>query len=202
MDNDRFGVPQHSVTGGSVRPTMASVGAGPHRRPTQGLGRTAAHAVRPVDDPTVDVPRSAAIERYWEERFARKVRLVGSGSAPASGFLWVNLLGPSDGYVWNVRRLNVGPADYTSLPYATGVTVLAVVAGQQPPPAGSVTADQVASSTTNWPAQATWGPGELTLEGGDYLWVGVAGLTTGTAVTVGGQAQQTAVHVPEVYGIG
>lgn len=201
MNNDLFPRHQSSVTGGSRRPTMASVGGGPRPNRAGRADRDAAALLEHDREPYFDEQRSAAIERYYEERFGRKVRLLGSAVAGASGFSWLNLQGPSDGYVWNVRRLNVGPIDYTTLPYTTGVTVIAVVGGQQAPPAGSVSADQVASVSTGWPAEATWGPGELTLEGGDYLWVGVAGLAQGTQITAGGQAQMTAVHTGEVYGL-
>lgn len=196
---DHYGPRFSQIVGGarpSTPPAMGGTVVGQnHDR------AAAAQLLQGRQAPDVDERASAAVQRWWAERFARKIILRGSGVGAGAGFVWVACGYPSDGYTWAVRRLNVGPVDHTTLPWATGVTTMAAVATGQQPPTGSASADVIVSTTTAWPASATWGSGELTLESGDTLWVAVAGIAVGVPFTVGGEARETAAGVPEVYGL-
>lgn len=181
---DRFGRPQQDTYSHDGRPTPPGMGGAapilpPSRVPIGGGG--------PTD------PARAAAERARQDRLTRAIPIQTSGVVPASGPLVLDAGGPDSGYAWDVKRLHVGPADYTVLPYATGVTVIAFLRGQGATHGNS--AGHVLSWTQAWPAQGTWGRHEAHLEHGDRVQVVVIGLTAGTVVTLGGSVEQTGADV-------
>ena len=140
----------------------------------------------------------AALERARQDRLTRALPIIGSGVVPAAGNLVIDAGGPDSGYVWDVKRLHVGPADYTVLPYATGVTVLAFLRSNAASADNSAT--NLLSWTQAWPAQGTWSRHEAHLEAGEHVQVVIIGLPAGTVVTVGGSVEQTATDVALVWG--
>lgn len=159
------------------------------------MGETTPHhdAPPPAGPPNrLPTPQVAAAERGTEESLPRPVDFAGSGVMPATGALFIRVGQVSPGWMMEVKRLNVGPPDYTVLPYATGVTVLAArqpfsQGGGAPSVGYDMSAMSVASQVTTWPAEATWGRFEFLLVGGQSLVVVVIGLTAGLPVSVGGQ---------------
>ncbi|HSN12146.1 MAG TPA: hypothetical protein VLS51_08570 [Propionibacteriaceae bacterium] len=186
---DRFPTPYRTTYGTDERPTPPGMGGAaprfaPSRVPIGGGGPT-------------DRGQAAAM-RAAQDRLTRAVPIQASGTVPASGPLVLDAGGPDAGYVWDLKRLMVGPVDYTALPYATGVTVLAFLRGQGDTHGNSAT--HMLSWTKAWPAQGTWGRHEAHLEHGDRVQVVVLGLAAGTVVTVGGSVEQTASDVALVWG--
>lgn len=166
------------------------------RYPGPSLGIPAGLLAAGRTDPQVDPHETAVLRRLIAERTPELVRLSGSTTAPASGVGWINLGGPQPGTSWDVRRVNVGPGDYTGT-LGTGITVFAVLGAGTTPPV--VNGMNVISMTAAWPAEATWSRDQLSLEPGDVLWVGVSGLSSGAAITAGGQALAIASAVQERY---
>ena len=135
---------------------------------------------------------AAAAERARQDRLTRTVPVIGSGVVPVSGPAVIDCGGPNQGYAWDLKRLMVGPVDLTVLPWASGVTTLLFLRGQN---AADTSASNALSTTQAWPAQGTWSRHEAHLEFGQRVVAVVLGLTAGTVVTVGGAAEQTATDV-------
>lgn len=148
----------------------------------------------------VNEQKTAALQRAISQSTPRPVRLHGQGIMPASGALYIGVSGPEAGFQWDVRRVNVGPLDYsTATLFPTGALIILAITekGLIAPDSGY----EVVSTTTSFPAEGTWGRDELQLQGSDKLRLIITGLTPGTQVTVGGQAYEVATGVEETYSL-
>jgi hypothetical protein len=157
-------------------------------------------------------PRSAtddrathALERMLEQSRARELDVVASANASAAGVAVLDLQGPAPGFLWVVRRINAGPLDYSAGATFTGITTIGIKSAQAAPgTASGVPADsggQVFSQTNLFPAEGTWGRGELVLLEGERLLLIVIGLTANFLVTSGAHIQQYAAAVGQTYGL-
>ena len=132
-----------------------------------------------------------SVDRLYDSlvKAERRMYPTAGGIVPAAGPLILELGGPNPGFIWEVKMLHVGPADYTALPYATGVTVVALGQTQ-----GDNGANGVGSWTAAWPAQGYWGSYEWTVTGNKKLRVAVIGLTAGTPVTAAAHVLQSELN--------
>ena len=199
---DKFGPPLQEQSSGSMRPTPEALG-GVSTIPDSAFGRVLGQHRRA---PHVDAPASAALERHREEIRPRALRLEGSAVSATGVPLVIDLGGPKPGFVWTIRRINVGPVDYAAGNYPTVNTVIALVTSQETGINLADSAAQVVSQTTAYPAEGTWGREELVLQAGDYLRIVVVGLalsnvTAGITVTASAAGQETAAAHREVYAI-
>jgi len=154
---------------------------------------------RPLD------PALEAAKRRRDNKMTRVYDFAAAGIMPVTGPLVLDVDGPASGFVWDIKSIQVGPEDYSQLPYATGVTVIAFLRGQGLTTTGSngqsTTATDVISYTQAWPAQGFWGRHQATCQFPSRLQIMVLGFTAGAWVTVGGQAEQTAVDVAETFAL-
>lgn len=149
--------------------------------------------------PEIDQQRSAALRRYITEVAQRGVRLRGSKVATSGQTTLIGLGGPETGFTWSIRRINVGPLDYSAGSFPTGIVVIAAIATKISSNSAPDSAYEVVSMTTTFPAEGTWGKDELQLQASDRLQLLITGLATGVTVTAGGFAQETAANLPERY---
>lgn len=177
----------------SDRPTAPGVGG---IRGIRAEEIAAAFGRRPA--PAVDPRRTAAAQRLHTITTPRLIRLRGSAIATTGTPTVIYLDGPAAGWLWHIRRINVGPLDYSAGSFPTGIYVVSTIAGADEPGLPPDSAGQVISSTAAYPAEGTWGMGEATLGAGDHLRVIVTGLTTGTTVTAGGQAWAIGADIAHV----
>lgn len=182
----------------SNRPTPVELGG-----QTAYSERAAADLIAPSRTPTENYRLTQALQRLREQNYPRAVHLAGVGTATTATPLVIGLGGPKLGFTWNLRRVTVGPHDYAAGSFPAGVFVILVAVGQAAPGSAypSDTAREVISTTAMYPAEGTWGRGEVTLEGGEELRLIVTGLTTGVMVSAGGQAQETAAGQYETYAL-
>lgn len=154
--------------------------------------------------PEIDERASAALARWWEERKAKHYKLNGSAVATTGSVTVIDLGGPKQGFVWAVRRINVGPLDYAGTVGSFPAAVTTILAASQRSPGSAYPANsgqQVIDSSAAFPLSGTWGRGEATVAEGDRLFLLIVGLTTGYQVTAGGEVEETAAGVPELYGL-
>lgn len=141
---------------------------------------------------------AANLRRRIEQSRPRRIWLTGSGVGTSADPAIIRMGGPKPGSVRAVRRVTVGPADYLNI--ATGPTrVILLITSVAASVAAPVSASRVVSSTTSWPAEGTWGRGELVLEQGEELVALILGSSNGVTYTAGGQAEETAVATGETY---
>lgn len=191
---DKFPAPYENSYSTDERPTPASMGGG---QADSDLSAALRLQRRPGNG--FDERLSAGLRRRIEQSRDRLVPLRGTGTAVGGQPLVIGAGGPKQGYVWELKRFNVGPVDYSAGSFPTGVTVILVIAGQE---TGAVadSAGQVVSMTTSYPAEGTWSREEANLLAGEYLRCIITGLSTGVVVTIGGQAVENAATAPETYG--
>lgn len=186
---DLFPQPFHAFQD-SARPTPPEMGG--FHEPDVDAGLT-----RP-GTPRRRNPLAAGLQRRLESRRPRRIWLQGTGTADGTNPTIIRVGAPKPGFVRSVRRLTIGPINYLNV--ATGPTRVIVMTA--PPSAqivAPISASRVISSTTSWPAEGTWGRGELVLEASDELVVVVIGGTANQVLTVGGQAEETAATDMENY---
>jgi hypothetical protein len=185
----------------------------PQRETPPLLGGTAA----PLDQDTqiledLRQPRSAtddrathALERLIEQTRAREIDVVAGDAANANGIAVVDMQGPAPGFLWVVRRINAGPVDYSAGATFSGVLTIGIKSAQAAPGnVNGVPADsggQVFSQTNLFPAEGTWGRGELVLLEGERLILVITGLANNFQVTAGAHVQQYAAAVGQTYGL-
>jgi hypothetical protein len=195
---DKFPNPLQSAVGGIERATAPGVG---------GIRTPSEHEMASVlgqhrRSPDVDQRASAKLARQIDAAKPRLLRLEGSGVQVATNTLVISLGGPKPGFVWSIRRINVGPVGYDTGDYPTISAVIGIVAGQESGLGVVASASQVFSQTTAYPAEGTWGRDELVLAAGDYLQILVIGLTpTGSTSTAAASGEETHVGVTETYAI-
>lgn len=193
---DKFG--PYKATDSSTRQTAPLVGghAGVHPETyARALGGPRRGDVVTDDALSAEIERRKAQARRRLIRFQHAVQAVGGQTT----VLFAG--GPHPGFTWDVRRLNVGPMDYSAGSFPTGILVIAIITVQEEPGAPIDDAGRVVSMTTAYPAEGTWGRGECSLVYGDHLRVLVTGLANGTWVTLGGQAEQVGVDTATSYGL-
>lgn len=199
---DTMANPLHSTLA-SNRPTPDAMGGGAVEAPER--SRAAAVALEQHRrEPSIDERLSAAVGRWWEERKAKHYKLNGSAVAVAGAVTVIDLGGPKQGFTWALRRINVGPADYAAGAgsYPVAITTIVAMTTRQPGvnyPANA--AQQVIDQTGAFPVSGTWGRGQATVAEGDRLFVLVVGLDDGYQLTAGGEVEETAAGVPEIYGL-
>lgn len=180
--------------------TLPTVGGGPDPAGTarQQHLEVVTRMIRPARHVQVEDPvASAAAERAQEQNRPRTVRLGGTATAPggATVVFPIQPIGqPELGFTWMLRRLHVGPADYSNPGAAWTPTHLIVVLGPLAMPNIAVpdSAERMVTSTTNTILEATWGRGEVTILPGDQLWVIITGLAAGAIASAGGQVEEIA----------
>lgn len=193
-------------------PNAEQTAGSPQRATPPQLGGVAAPLTAPAEqtfgqsaDPRgrVDQRLTHMLERYIEQGRAREFDQPGSDAANANGIAVVDLAGPAPGFMWVVRRINAGPADYSAGATFTGVLCIGAKTTQAAPNSvNGVPADsggQVFSQTTVFPAEGTWGRGELIVLEGERLILIITGLTNGFLVTAGAHGQQYAAAFPQSY---
>jgi hypothetical protein len=183
---DQFPSPTEDSRSTAQRPVPASMGGGT-RLPGNPL--TASRALIRRGPPNVDPQASATFARHLQEARPRLIRQETSGVVVVNKTLILNLGGPKAGFEWTIRRINVGPVDYSAGNYQTVSTVIAIVGPQETSLGVIDSAAQVVSQTTAFPAEGTWGLDELPIAPGDHLRVLVVGYAnpgdTITAAAVG-----------------
>jgi hypothetical protein len=124
--------------------------------------------------------------RRLEEEYqfgAIEVNLREAGVSAASGSLILGLRGPAYGRMWEVKRLTVGGALWTSTVGGTAIVAVSPAAGQLTPALTDV-ADQAASL----PSVAYYSTRQLTVRHPNHLFVVILSPTASTQYSVGGQA--------------
>jgi hypothetical protein len=114
---------------------------------------------------------------------AVEVMLRGSCVSATTGNLIMCLDGPSYGRLWEVKRLTVGGALWTSTVGGQAIVVLSPASGQVTPATSDV-ADQAASL----PSVAYYSTRQLTVRHPNRLYVVILSPTASTQYAVGGQA--------------
>lgn len=196
---DRFPAPAHSTVS-SARPTAPLLGGSPGVHPEQyaaavGLPR------RPGSSIGVDERLSSELVRRAGQNRRRVVKLAYSAAAVSGQTTVLFGGGPKAGFQWDVRRLNVGPMDYTAGGFPTGIYVVAVIMSQEEPGAPPSDASRVVTSSAVYPNEATWGRGEVTLLPGEFLRVLITGLGTNVMAMLGGQVEEVAIDSITTYGL-
>lgn len=182
--------------------TPASIGGGPKGQPRDDSAFSAAKLIGGSWAPEKDPRLSGALERLVDSRRGRVVKLQGTVTAVAGAVAVIELGGPPPGFVWSLRRLNVGPSDYIAGNWPTSAITVMAATGQAAPGTAYPTnsALQVLSVTTSFPAEATWSEAEATLLAGEKLFILTSGLAAGYLLTAGGQAVEVAAAMGEQYG--
>lgn len=158
---------------------------------------------RPAE-PGVDRAMSSAVDRIRQQSRRRIVRLNAFAQAVGGQ---VTLLvpqpgGPTRGFQWDLRRLNVGPIDYSAGSFPSGIETIALIGPQEEPGLPADSAAQVISATAAYPAEGTWSRGQVTLLPGDHIRVLVTGLANGVFVSLGGQCEEVAIDTTiTAYGL-
>jgi hypothetical protein len=194
---DTFPAPYEDSYSTDEEQTPVSMGGGV--RTLGPLDTAAARGLHASRGDRYDERLSAGLRRKIEGSRDRIVELHGSGTAVANTPLVITCGGPHQGFVWELKRLNVGPVDYSAGSFPNVTNVILIKSSQS---TGSVadSAGQVISTTTLYPSEGTWGREECTVLAGEYLRVIVVGLSAGVVVTIGGQAIENAAAAPETYG--
>lgn len=198
---DRFASITEDSYATAEHPTPASMGGGIRRPNYAGVSRAISRAGTTAHDQQ-DQRLSAGYQRWREGFTPRQIRKYASASATTSTTTVLALGSPQRGFIWAVRRINVGPIDYTAGSFPTGIFVIATLAAQPTQP-GTVadSGGQVISTTTLYPAEGTWGRDELVVQADEHVRILVTGLTTGTIVTAALYAEETVAGGPEQYAI-
>jgi hypothetical protein len=126
----------------------------------------------------------------------RRVRVygvpLGAANTATSGTPFVlDLGGPPQSFIWEVKQIQVGPPDYTGT-IPSGVTTYAF-AGKQ----GDYSAGAAVSWTAQYPAQAFFSAHEAWVMDGERLSVVVTGLATGQPVVASALVIQSALDMVE-----
>lgn len=189
---DTFAAPFHDAVA-SQRLTPPGVGG--HAIDPGNAAHAVASRLARTRDPRIDPRRTAAVERRIAEASPRAIRLRGSGVATTGQVLSIGLGGPEIGFTWDVRRVNVGPLDYSAGSFPTGVFVVLTITDKTNPADSGY---EVVSTTSSYPSEGNWGTEQVQLQGGDKLRLLITGLTTGAIVTAGGMALEYATLPPGV----
>jgi len=196
---DGFEAPHQSTTAGSERPTAPGVGG------IRTIGDKEYAAIlggrHHGKSAVVDHQASAALERQIENARPRQLRQEKSGITVSNTTLILNMGGPKPGFKWTIRRINVGPVDYSAGNYPTVSFVIATIGPQSTGQGPVDSAAQVVSQTTAYPAEGTWGRDELEMNAGEYLRILVGGLSAGVTVTASAVGQEQGAVATEQYAI-
>lgn len=121
----------------------------------------------------------------------RKLNVTKTAPATAPTYTFMDMGGPNNGFVWDVRRYAVHGGD----PFATltGVSVITFVAQQVPGDSNTEPPfmDMVDTFSNVVPNSTTWGSGELTLLPGERLVLCLKGLANNQVVQMALQVDQT-----------
>jgi hypothetical protein len=124
----------------------------------------------------------AAIEAAYQDG-AIEVPLRNAAVSAASGSLIMGLGGPRYGRLWEVKRLTIGGAQWTSVVAGQALIVVSPTAGQLTPALGDI-ADQAGSL----PLVSYYSTRQLTVRHPNHLYVVILTPTASTQYSVGGQA--------------
>lgn len=150
-------------------------------------------------------PLEAALLRRMQNRETRALQFNTGGISAGATIPTVCAFGEAvpQGFAWDIKSVQVGPGDWTALPYATGVTTLVVARNPQQRASAAataigITAADVIGFSITWPCTFTWGRHVQSATFPEQIQVIVMGLAVGVQITAALQIEGTAAGVREI----
>lgn len=120
-----------------------------------------------------------------------------TGTPNASGFLQLDLGAPPAGFMWQVRRIIVGPSVIGSTP--TGVAWVFI---QGQPPGANAAVALSADFAGSLPLNSFYGTHQLVVTGGEHVWVVFTGASSSVALVAGMKVEVFDESLPSSVGFG